>query len=172
MWTANCSGPPRYDCMNSTRTSTHSSINQATCCDAFFLLADFDLVMGPVHSAYNPSFSAYFFSQNSIFLSQQIRQQCFSAGLSAQQNGPWWCAPHMLPVYCTYTQRPYWFLLDQHRGMHAMGYLKSRLGSMMRRPILQALLPRYTAAPMLPMPIRCETETQQWELRNENGYNR
>jgi hypothetical protein len=43
--------------------------------------------MGPVHSAYNPSFSAYFFSQNSIFLSQQIRQQCFSAGLSTQQNG-------------------------------------------------------------------------------------
>jgi hypothetical protein len=24
---------------------------------------------GPVHLAYNPSFSAYFFSQNSIFLS-------------------------------------------------------------------------------------------------------
>jgi hypothetical protein len=37
--------------------------------------------------AYNPSFSACFFSRNSIFLSQQISQQCFSAGLSAQPNG-------------------------------------------------------------------------------------
>jgi hypothetical protein len=42
---------------------------------------------GPVHSAYNPSFLAYFFSRNSIFLSQQISQQCFSADLSAQPNG-------------------------------------------------------------------------------------
>jgi hypothetical protein len=41
---------------------------------------------GSVHPAYNPSFSACFFSQNSIFLSQQISQQCFSAGLSAQPN--------------------------------------------------------------------------------------
>jgi hypothetical protein len=41
----------------------------------------------PVHSAYNPSFLACFFSRNSIFLSQQISQQCFSAGLSAQPNG-------------------------------------------------------------------------------------
>jgi hypothetical protein len=40
-----------------------------------------------VHLAYNPSFSACFFSQNSIFLSQQISQQCFSASLSAQPNG-------------------------------------------------------------------------------------
>jgi hypothetical protein len=37
--------------------------------------------------AYNPYFSAYFFSQNSVFLSQQISQQCFSAGLSAHPNG-------------------------------------------------------------------------------------
>jgi hypothetical protein len=43
--------------------------------------------MGHVHSAYNPSFSACFFSWNSIFLSQQISQQYFSAGLSAQPNG-------------------------------------------------------------------------------------
>jgi hypothetical protein len=41
----------------------------------------------PVHPVYNPSFSARFFSRNSIFLSQQISQQCFSAGLSAQPNG-------------------------------------------------------------------------------------
>jgi hypothetical protein len=40
----------------------------------------------PVHLAYNPSFSAGFFSQNSIFLSRQISQQCFSASLSAQPN--------------------------------------------------------------------------------------
>jgi hypothetical protein len=40
----------------------------------------------PVHPAYNPSFSACFFSRNSIFLSQQISQQCFSVGLSAQLN--------------------------------------------------------------------------------------
>jgi hypothetical protein len=38
---------------------------------------------GPVHPAYNPYFSACFFQ----FLSQQISQQCFSAGLSAQTNG-------------------------------------------------------------------------------------
>jgi hypothetical protein len=43
--------------------------------------------IGPVHSAYNPSFSTCFFSRNNIFLSQQISQQCFSAGLSAQPNG-------------------------------------------------------------------------------------
>jgi hypothetical protein len=42
---------------------------------------------GSVHPAYNPSFSACFFSRNSIFLSQQISQQYFSAGLSAQPNG-------------------------------------------------------------------------------------
>jgi hypothetical protein len=42
---------------------------------------------GPIHPAYNPSLSACFFSRNSIFLSQQISQQCFSAGLSAQPNG-------------------------------------------------------------------------------------
>jgi hypothetical protein len=38
----------------------------------------------PVHPAYNPYLLAYFFSRNSIFLSQQINQQCFSADLSAQ----------------------------------------------------------------------------------------
>jgi hypothetical protein len=43
-----------------------------------------DIFTGPVHSVYNPSFSACFFNQNSIFLSQQISQQCFSAGLSEQ----------------------------------------------------------------------------------------
>jgi hypothetical protein len=32
-------------------------------------------------------FQLIFFSQNNIFLSQQISQKCFSAGLSAQQNG-------------------------------------------------------------------------------------
>jgi hypothetical protein len=42
---------------------------------------------GPVHQAYNPHFSACFFSRNSIFLSQQISQQYFSVGLSAQPNG-------------------------------------------------------------------------------------
>jgi hypothetical protein len=36
---------------------------------------------GPVYLAYNPSYSACFFSRNSIFLSQKISQQCFSAGL-------------------------------------------------------------------------------------------
>jgi hypothetical protein len=44
-------------------------------------------LLGPVHPAYNMFFSACFFSWNSIFLSQQISQQCFSAGLSAQPNG-------------------------------------------------------------------------------------
>jgi hypothetical protein len=45
-----------------------------------------DKDIGPVRSAYNSSFSACFFSRNSIFLSQQISQQCFSADLSAQPN--------------------------------------------------------------------------------------
>jgi hypothetical protein len=36
---------------------------------------------GPVHLAHNPSYSACFFSQNSIFLSQKISQPCFSVGL-------------------------------------------------------------------------------------------
>jgi hypothetical protein len=44
-------------------------------------------IKGPVHSAYNLYFSACFFSQYSIFLSQQISQQCFSIGLSVQPNG-------------------------------------------------------------------------------------
>jgi hypothetical protein len=44
--------------------------------------------VSPVYPAYNPSFSVCFFSRNSIFLSQQISQQCFSTGLSAQPNGP------------------------------------------------------------------------------------
>jgi hypothetical protein len=48
----------------------------------------------PVHPAYNPSFSACFFSQNNIFLSHQISQQCFSVGLSAQPNGA---------IICKYT---------------------------------------------------------------------
>jgi hypothetical protein len=43
---------------------------------------------GPVHPAYNPSFLAYFFSQNSIFLSQKISRNSISAGLSAQPNAP------------------------------------------------------------------------------------
>jgi hypothetical protein len=44
-------------------------------------------VYGPVHPAYNPYFSTCFFSQNSVFLSQQINQSCFSVDLSAQPNG-------------------------------------------------------------------------------------
>jgi hypothetical protein len=43
---------------------------------------------GSIHPAYNPSFSACFFNQNSIFFSQQISQQCFLVGLSAQPNKP------------------------------------------------------------------------------------
>jgi hypothetical protein len=43
--------------------------------------------IGPVHSAYNPFFSACFFSRNNIFLSQQISQRCFLVDLSAQPNG-------------------------------------------------------------------------------------
>jgi hypothetical protein len=35
-----------------------------------YVPVDFD----PIHSAYNPSFSACFFSQNNIFLLQQISQ--------------------------------------------------------------------------------------------------
>jgi hypothetical protein len=44
-------------------------------------------VIGSVHPTYNPYFSACFFSRNSIFLSQQLSQQCFSVGLTAQPNG-------------------------------------------------------------------------------------
>jgi hypothetical protein len=39
------------------------------------------LEYGPVHLAYNPSYLTCFFSRNSIFLSQNISQQCFLAGL-------------------------------------------------------------------------------------------
>jgi hypothetical protein len=45
--------------------------------------------IGSVHPAYNPAFSACFFSWNSIFLSQQISQQCFSAGLSDSIANGW-----------------------------------------------------------------------------------
>jgi hypothetical protein len=55
---------------------------------------------GPVHLAYNPFFSAYFFSQYSIFLSQQISQQCFSAGLSAQPNGAKICVVIFFAFLC------------------------------------------------------------------------
>jgi hypothetical protein len=51
-----------------------------------------------VHLAYNPYFSACFFSRNSIFLSQQISQQCFSAGLSAQPNGATVIIPRTLTL--------------------------------------------------------------------------
>jgi hypothetical protein len=45
------------------------------------------MIIDPVHPPYNLSFSACFFSRNSIFLSQQTSRQCFLAGLSAQPNG-------------------------------------------------------------------------------------
>jgi hypothetical protein len=38
-------------------------------------------VQWPQNVVYNPSYSACFFSRNSIFLSQKISQQYFSAGL-------------------------------------------------------------------------------------------
>jgi hypothetical protein len=42
---------------------------------------------GSVQSAYNLYFSAYFFSRNSVFLSQKISQNSVSACFSAQPNG-------------------------------------------------------------------------------------
>jgi hypothetical protein len=48
-----------------------------------YLNLDSQNVFSPVHPAYNPYFSSCFFSRNSVFLSRQISQQCFSAGLSA-----------------------------------------------------------------------------------------
>jgi hypothetical protein len=50
---------------------------------------EYDVNYGPVHPAYNQFFQLVFFSRNSIFLSQQISQQYFSVGLSAQPNGPY-----------------------------------------------------------------------------------
>jgi hypothetical protein len=50
-------------------------------CVSMLLIRGYIPSSGPVHLAYNPSFSACFFSRNSIFLSQKISQQCFSAGL-------------------------------------------------------------------------------------------
>jgi hypothetical protein len=45
-------------------------------------------IKGTVYPAYNLYFLACFLSQNSVFLSQQISQQCFSTGLSVQgQSG-------------------------------------------------------------------------------------
>jgi hypothetical protein len=76
---------------------------------------------GPVHPAYNPSFLAYFFSRNSIFLSQEISQQCFSAGLSAQPNGAYigsvsgsttWChSTTQVQVLLNLNLDSYYFLL-------------------------------------------------------------
>jgi len=43
---------------------------------------------GPVRFSYNPSFSACFFSWNSVFLSQQIRRNNVSACFSAKRMGP------------------------------------------------------------------------------------
>jgi hypothetical protein len=45
-----------------------------------------DSNLAPVRPAYNLYFSACFFNRNSVFLSQQISQQYFSIGLSAQPN--------------------------------------------------------------------------------------
>jgi hypothetical protein len=44
-------------------------------------------IIGHVHPAYNSYFLACFFSRNNVFLSQQINQHYFSAGLLAQPNG-------------------------------------------------------------------------------------
>jgi hypothetical protein len=43
---------------------------------------------GPIHLAYNPSYSACFFNQNSIFLSQKISQQCFQPAYNSSRTGP------------------------------------------------------------------------------------
>jgi hypothetical protein len=48
---------------------------------SLFIWSHLNLYNGSVHLAYNPSYSACFFSQNSIFLSKKISQQCFSSGL-------------------------------------------------------------------------------------------
>jgi hypothetical protein len=62
---------------------------------SFFLLylvninaeTSIDNIKCPVHPAYNPSFSACFFSQNNIFLSQQISQVFFSQLISTAKRG-------------------------------------------------------------------------------------
>ena len=41
---------------------------------------------GPICSSYNPSFSACFFSQNNIFLSQQISRNSVSACFFSEAN--------------------------------------------------------------------------------------
>jgi hypothetical protein len=50
---------------------------------------------GPVHSAYNTSFSACFFSRNSIFPSQQISQQCFFSRLISTAERPLYLNDHL-----------------------------------------------------------------------------
>jgi hypothetical protein len=59
---------------------------------------------GPVHPAYNPYFSACFFIRNSVFLSQQISQQCFSAGLSAQPNKAIFSSIQLHPENCVHVR--------------------------------------------------------------------
>ena len=44
---------------------------------------------GPVRFSCNPSFSACFFSRNSVFLSQQISRNSVSACFSAKRTRPW-----------------------------------------------------------------------------------
>jgi hypothetical protein len=63
-----------------------SKVNNRVKCLTICQVIRVKLYNNPVHPAYNPSFSTCFFSRNSIFLSQQISQQCFSAGLSAHPN--------------------------------------------------------------------------------------
>ena len=43
--------------------------------------------IGPVRFSYNPYFSACFFSQNSVFLSQQISQNNVSTYFFSEANG-------------------------------------------------------------------------------------
>jgi hypothetical protein len=48
---------------------------------------EYIIICGLVHLSYNLYFSAYFFSPNSIFLSQQISKQYFQSWLFSETNG-------------------------------------------------------------------------------------
>jgi hypothetical protein len=56
---------------------------------------------GPVHLAYNPSYSACFFSQNNIFLLQKISQQCFQPAYNSSRTAPYVLVLERLRSYIT-----------------------------------------------------------------------
>jgi hypothetical protein len=76
--------------LSSTRAATHKvpagkTQKKVTSVNHFFY-KNCSKCFGPVQPAYKPSFSAYLFSRNSIFLSQKISQNSVSACFKFEQK--------------------------------------------------------------------------------------